>query len=176
MVSLRDTYPYSVEWQRRDNFGIALFSKLPLGKPEILWLGEAEVPSVMAVVQAGPTLFGSWARTRCRPSARRMLASTASSSRRLPKRLPPWSGPVLLLGDLNLTPWSYHFQKLLRDTGLVDSARGFGIQTTWPAFLYPLRIPVDHCLVSPNLRVTSRRVGRNLGSDHLPLLIEFPVY
>jgi endonuclease/exonuclease/phosphatase (EEP) superfamily protein YafD len=35
-----------------------------------------------------------------------------------------------------------------------------------------LGIPLDHCLVSPELAVVDRRRGPHVGSDHLPLLIE----
>jgi endonuclease/exonuclease/phosphatase family metal-dependent hydrolase len=54
----------------------------------------------------------------------------------------------------------------------VNAIRGCGWQTTWPAFLFPMRIAVDHCLVSPELRVLRREVGRSVGSDHLPQLVE----
>jgi len=80
--------------------------------------------------------------------------------------------PSILLGDLNVTPWSSPFQHLLRQGGLRDTAIGFGIHPTWPSYLWPMRIPIDHCLVSPGLRATKREVGRNVGSDHFPLLIE----
>jgi hypothetical protein len=64
----------------------------------------------------------------------------------------------ILLGDLNVTPWSPHFRQLLQQTGL-------------PAQVPPLRIPLDHCLVSPAFQVIERRVGPRLGSDHLPLIV-----
>ena len=39
--------------------------------------------------------------------------------------------PVIVLGDLNATPWSYAFSRLIREGGLIDSSRGFGLQPTW---------------------------------------------
>ncbi|HWA97772.1 MAG TPA: endonuclease/exonuclease/phosphatase family protein [Pirellulales bacterium] len=84
------------------------------------------------------------------------------------------SGPVIVLGDLNTTSWSPYFADLLRETGLVDSRLGRGIQPTWypsTTFVAPefVRIPLDHCLISEGIGVSDRRLGPFLGSDHLPI-------
>lgn len=86
---------------------------------------------------------------------------------------------VLIVGDLNTSPWSYTFQHLLRVTPLKDSQVGFGIQPTWPTFWpkQPFRlpvplIPIDHVLVSRNITVLNRQTGPYVGSDHLPVLVE----
>lgn len=81
--------------------------------------------------------------------------------------------PSVVVGDLNSTPWSYPFRHLLRTAGLVDSERGYGWQPSWPTPLPGvLRIPIDHALVSPGIAVVDRTLGRSLGSDHRPLVVE----
>ena len=95
-------------------------------------------------------------------------ATLAGVARGLPE-------PVLVLGDLNASPWSSHFRRFLRDSGLRDSAQGRGVQPTWPAGMPWLWIPIDHCLHSPQLQVVARHVGPNLGSDHYPVVVDFVV-
>jgi endonuclease/exonuclease/phosphatase (EEP) superfamily protein YafD len=81
-------------------------------------------------------------------------------------------GPFVVAGDLNSTPWSWAFRRLL-GAGLRDSATGFGIQATYPADRNPLvRIPIDHILHSRDLGVRSRQLGAALGSDHFPVLAD----
>ncbi len=80
--------------------------------------------------------------------------------------------PLILAGDLNVTPWSPRFERLLRETGLTDTARGRGLQGTWPVGLPWMRIPIDHCLISESFRVVDRKVGPAVGSDHFPLLVD----
>ena len=41
-------------------------------------------------------------------------------------------GAVIVVGDLNATPWSHGFRSLVDSTGLVNSQRGTGIEATWP--------------------------------------------
>jgi endonuclease/exonuclease/phosphatase (EEP) superfamily protein YafD len=81
--------------------------------------------------------------------------------------------PVLLLGDLNATPWCSTFQQLVRESGLRDSSRGRGVQPTWPSFMPLLWIPIDHCLYGPGIKVTNKRVGPKIGSDHYPVVVDF---
>jgi len=38
-----------------------------------------------------------------------------------------------------------------------------------------LGIPIDHCLVSPEIIVTKRSVGPSVGSDHYPVIIDFSI-
>lgn len=91
------------------------------------------------------------------------------------ERVAELPGPLLLLGDLNTTPWARSFAKLARTTGLADTRRGFGVHPTYPAFpgfAKAVRIPIDHALVSPEIGVLDRRVERAIGSDHLPVLLD----
>lgn len=80
---------------------------------------------------------------------------------------------LIVIGDFNSTPWYEPFRKLVSESGLINSQRGFGIQTTWHSILPPvLRIPIDHCLHSKSLTTIKRFIGKDIGSDHLPLFVE----
>ena len=82
------------------------------------------------------------------------------------------TGPVVVIGDLNSTSWSAHFGTLLDGTRLRDSRAGFGVQASWPAWSPLPRIPIDHCLVSPEI-VGPQSVHRpDVGSDHFPLVVD----
>jgi endonuclease/exonuclease/phosphatase (EEP) superfamily protein YafD len=83
--------------------------------------------------------------------------------------------PVLLLGDLNTTAYSPFFDSLLTASGLRDCAAGRGLNPTWPALFPPLYIQIDHCLAGPGVRIDGLRAGPRVGSDHLPLEVEFTV-
>jgi endonuclease/exonuclease/phosphatase (EEP) superfamily protein YafD len=82
------------------------------------------------------------------------------------------SGPTVVTGDFNATPWSHVFVPLT-DGGMRNSQRGFGLSPSFPVNgnLFT-RIPIDHLLHSSDLAVADRWLGPNLGSDHFPLVVD----
>ncbi len=176
LAGLRQDYPYWQVSPRQDAYGIAVLSRKAFDSAEVIYLGLAGVPTVVVRLRLAndhdrlltviathpPPPKGEFHSTR-RNDQLQALAKFVSQQR----------DAVLLCGDLNLSPWSPYFFDLLEDGGLVDSGRGFGIQPTWPAENYWLRTPIDHCLVSPHIAVHRRRLGPRIGSDHLPVILDF---
>ena len=80
--------------------------------------------------------------------------------------------PVIVAGDLNSTPWSPHFQDLVRAAGLRDAAVGRGYLATWPRWFWPAQIPIDHVLLKGPWSVLRLQRGPALGSDHYPLIAD----
>ena len=77
---------------------------------------------------------------------------------------------MVLLGDLNCTPFFPWFGRLLREGGLKDSGEGFGLPATWRS--NGIGLPIDHLLVSPSWQVLERRVHPDrMGSDHHPVRV-----
>jgi len=166
-------YPYSATMPREDNFGIALFSKYPLIQNEIREVGEAEVPTVIAEMALPDGRLTVIATHPLPPAGQEYSRLRNDQLARLPEIVKQANAPVLLLGDLNSTPWCSHFKQLLRQSGLKDSSQGRGVLGTWPAYLPILLIPIDHCLNTAGVHITKKTTGPNVGSDHFPLVVDF---
>ena len=83
------------------------------------------------------------------------------------------SDPVILIGDFNAAPWSRALEDFRR-AGLDTGRRGHGLNPTWIAqYPWPLRIPIDLTMVSDTVQVTGLDTGPAVGSDHLPLHVEY---
>ncbi len=81
------------------------------------------------------------------------------------------SGEVLVVGDLNATPWSHAVRTLRRSGALVDTMRGVGLQPSWPEGWGVLAIPIDHVLHTGGLASENRRTGPSIGSAHRPVIV-----
>lgn len=78
-------------------------------------------------------------------------------------------GPLCTAGDLNTTPWTACFGRIVR-SGFRDSRLGAGNCPSWPSGLGMAGIPIDHALTKGNCQITDRRVlPAGPGSDHLPI-------
>lgn len=82
------------------------------------------------------------------------------------------AGPLVIVGDLNITPFSPRFQQLLRDGGLHRCVPDAGLTPTWPANFPPLFIQIDHCLATAGVQARNFEIGGFLGSDHYPIAID----
>jgi endonuclease/exonuclease/phosphatase (EEP) superfamily protein YafD len=172
LADIRELYPYREECPRDDCFGIALWSRLPLEGAAITNLGTAGLPSVHAVARIeGKSVF-VFGTHPLPPGGDEYWRHRNAQLDAIPGFLKRTDLPVIVLGDLNATPWCPYFVRLLRDSGLKDTQRGFGVQPTWPSRCPFLQIPLDHCLVSADFAVSNRKVGPYTGSDHYPLIVD----
>ncbi|MFN8554013.1 MAG: endonuclease/exonuclease/phosphatase family protein [Candidatus Obscuribacterales bacterium] len=164
---LRDySYRYSVDLGRSD--GLAVYSKYRLSDIVTRYSKIAKRPRIVGDFETGrskirfcfahpilPVL------PEYRNEELQELATEAQVS----------TNPVILIGDLNCTPWSFYFRKLLRDGRLFDTERGYGPQCTFDSRMFIQLLPIDHCLTSSNFFTVKRTVGPDLGSDHLPVFV-----
>lgn len=168
-----ESYPHRKTAPRHDNFGIGLFSRHPIESSRIVPFGMVDIPSVFAECRIGLQRLAVVA-THPMPPGNAMLA--AERNRHLDwmaRELTSLSGPVLLLGDLNTTPWSPVYRRFALNSGLRNSAQGRSIRPTWPAPLPLLWIPLDHVMHSPGIAIHDHQVGPDAGSDHLPVRVDF---
>lgn len=165
-------YPYRCVRAQTDNFGIAVFSKLPLEDVRIIPLGTAGVPSITAIVRAGDKSFRLMSVHVLPPISERYFTARGEGLETIADFLDGEKLPVVLAGDLNTPPWSYYFKKLCDEAKLVDSEIGFGVQPTWPTNPEVLLNPIDHLLTRGKIAVKNRFVTGFIGSDHYPVCVD----
>lgn len=168
---LRSVYQYRYAEPRPGNFDIALMSTLSIETLQVAYIGSAGVPSIQARIRVDNRTIGVIGVHPLPPSRGNsalrngQLTSTADLVATI-------EGPVIVTGDLNVTPWSPVFRDFLTHLGLHDSCCGYGVQATWPSNWGVAGIPIDHVLVSEQVHVIDRRVGPSFGSDHRPIVAD----
>ena len=157
---------------RTDNFGIAVYSKIPLTSQEERTLGNAELPSILISFKINNRKVQLLATHPLPPMGNQTFDLRNNQLKAIARLAKTSKSEFILMGDLNTSSYSTHFKRLIEDSNLIDSRKGFGVLATWPMWFSPASITLDHCLVSKGIAVKSRKVGEFVGSDHLPIFIE----
>ena len=166
-------YRYRVSDSRDDCFGIMLLSKFPLSRTNVVVIGDAGVPSIIANVHLPRGEISLIGTHPVPPISSPYFKHRNEQLSALPSFVRGQKKPVLLIGDLNVSPWSVHFIRLLKDSGLKNSMARFGFQPTWPVSQRFLRIPLDQLLHDEKIIIHNRVIGADVGSDHFPLIVDF---
>jgi endonuclease/exonuclease/phosphatase (EEP) superfamily protein YafD len=174
-TNLRETlreYP----WHVGPVNGNVIFSKVPLEPFESRHIFFDPIPLLSAaarlewegqpvlVVCTHPTSPTTWERLRERDAQIQLLGPPVGQLQR-------WHH-VVLAGDFNATVECRALRSLLATTGFRDTRQGFGLQSSWPTWFWPIAICIDQVFVSPGVHVHNRHTGPNVGSDHLPVTVD----
>lgn len=173
--AIAQDYPYYLHEPRLT--GNAVFSRLP---PEHLdvrdWAGGRIDIELQLNIDGQSVLFlVTHARaTRSGREASERDLQLADMARFVQRR----DRPVVIAGDLNVTPWSSYYRDLLRNTDLYDNRYGRGLMPTWPVTNFPWSLgmmPLDYVLTTPEVQVHTFERTADIDSDHYPLWVALSV-
>jgi endonuclease/exonuclease/phosphatase (EEP) superfamily protein YafD len=165
------SYPHHVATPKVRH-GLVIFSRTPLTDIE-----HFEIPArVTRITRAkvhwngvGVAIIGAHLSWPISPGKARQRAGELTM---IAERARRETGPVLVAGDFNLTPWSGFFARFVEQSGLADCALDQGLLGTWPSQVPPVRLRIDHCFASSHWKARNVEVGPKLGSDHLPVTVD----
>ena len=166
-------YPHRLEQPQDNSYGLALYSRLKLIEPEILFRVLDEVPSARTAVALPsgerfrlhvlhPEPPVPYADTLGRDSEVILVARDVEAD----------SLPAVVAGDLNDVAWSRTTRRFQRLSGLLDPRVGRGLYNTFDARYVFLRWPLDHLFHDKRFRLVAMRRLPDIGSDHFPMLFE----
>ena len=175
--SLTNQLPYRF---RNEAMTIEVFSRYPFSRTNIFNYGPERGFNLLGISLDGGQHEIGFVATHTYP--RHWLGSQGFRWRiealeeGLGKELNNFTIPLLVMGDLNASPWSVSYKRMIKTSGLKDARRGRGLVMTHHghgAITQWLWHPIDHCLYTPGIEVLNFSTGPDLNSDHLPIIAEF---
>ncbi len=168
---LDSIYPHHLTVPRLDNFGLALYSKVPLNESRILERPFQRIPSIITKLKFEHqeyTFIGAHPEPPLGPMS---FKERNKHLERLNELVHIYPGPTIIAGDFNCSSFSWNLKRLTQNTNLKDSRLGKGLQNSWSATLPFFRFAIDHCFVTDDIQISSRNIGPANGSDHYPIIL-----
>lgn len=178
MEPLIATHPHHLVHPQSDNFGIELFSRLPLQELRVVHefqmgpdIGPYTTPSVAARLQIGTRELLFYGIHPVPPAGSTAWQSRNDQLRAIAYQVAASKTPALVMGDFNSTPWC-EGMRVIREAGCLDfHSSSPPWQPTWRV-TSAFAIPIDHTLCTSSLIITRRQIGPDVGSDHRPQWVE----
>lgn len=172
---LEKDYPYRVSKPLENTYGMLLFSKFELIKPQVKFLIEQDIPSIHTRVRLpSGDVFFLYCLHPQPPVPQENPRSTERDAELLTiaKEAKACKYPAVVAGDLNDVAWSYTTELFMKISGLLDPRRGRGFYNTFHARYWFLRWPLDHIFCSKHFHLVNLKRLQPLGSDHFPIFVE----
>ncbi|MEG4204305.1 endonuclease/exonuclease/phosphatase family protein [Microcoleus sp. Pol7_A1] len=174
LAVLSEIFPYSCRYQESERFGSAIYSKLPLNNPSVKAFSKQR-KSLLADVQFQGKIISLILAHPTVPIKQHSFIDRNQQLTGIGEYAAQVKNPLIVVGDFNTTMWSPFYKNMVKTGNLRNARSGFGILPTWPTFMPLAYIPIDHFLVSQEIGVLKIRTGRNVGSDHLPLITDLVI-
>jgi endonuclease/exonuclease/phosphatase (EEP) superfamily protein YafD len=161
-----------------NTYGMFFYSNMIIKEAIIHYFINEERPSIEAIIQTNEgsefTFFGFHPPP---PSPTEEVTSKKKDGELmiLAKRIKDIKMPVIVAGDFNTVCWSNIALLFSKISHLSDARKKRGFHSTFPVKPRIFRIPIDLVFHSKSIAVHTVKTLKDVGSDHLPFLVEFEI-
>ena len=173
-ADLYTNYPYFIEEVQKD-FGIALFSKLPLHDSNIRFDETHECPVIEAKIQVEKQtvlFFGMHPKPPV-PWMDHATEDKDDQTIRVAKAIKNSEYPVIIAGDFNDVKWSTLMKAFVEEANVLDPRIGRGLLNTFHSEKWYINYPIDHIFMTRHFGINTFKKTKLQGSDHFGLYSQF---
>lgn len=167
--ALTSTFPYQYHIWSKGPCSILVGSQTPIRVDSALAYPERVVSLITRVRGREIALLSIHPQIPLLPS---MFADRNQQLTFVANRVARHRLPAVMLGDFNVSLFSPVYHRVFERPGLNACRRGFGLQPTWPRFLPPMYIPIDHAFVNSGFRTVDFRTLDQEESDHKAVVVD----
>ncbi len=175
LCSLKESYPYQINFPAENAYGMALWSKFPLSEAQTYFFNHDSIPSFLFTLEM-PTgkkvKMLTFHPVAPKPSKHvEDVDSDTLSIVKAARLINEIKGPMIVAGDFNEVAWSQSSKVFENTTTLHDLRRGRGFYNSFNAQSFFWRWPLDYVYVSKEFSLIEMRRERKIGSDHYPFFV-----
>lgn len=172
---LHEQYPFRIAVPQDNQYGMHLFSKLPLRSEKSRYLVKEDIPSIRTELQLRDGTWITLFVVHPRPPTPTEADDSEDRDEEIilvAKEACKAKGGVIVAGDFNDVAWSATTRQFREVSGLKDPRRGRGFYNTYHA-KYPIfRWPLDHIFHSTHFSLKLLQRASAVNSDHFPIYVQ----
>lgn len=171
LYTVKNEYPFTYEVSNEGNFGIAIYSKIPIKQVKKMYAGNLNIPLISAICEYKGTEFEIIAIHTTPPMSQEYFVNTRQMLDNVSSYIESTKRPTIVAGDINSSFFSYNYKNFVKRAKLKPA--GSVLKPTWAAF-HPffMRISLDHIFVTKEFGIKNFKIGKKTGSDHFPVYSE----
>lgn len=159
---LDNLFPYRYVKPEDSYIELGIFSKFPIADSQTIYVRNYPIFHVKIEIQ--DKLVDLFALHTQAPFNRDMWISQSEMFQKLDELISMSTGGVIIVGDLNAVPWHNEFATMMRHNNL--KAAHYSPFGTYPAGNFLVCVPIDHIIVSDDLKILETSRMSVAGSDH----------
>ncbi len=174
LAALEEVFPFHFYHPLENTYGMLLFSRIPLIKPEVKFLVQDEVPSIHTKVRFNDSSINLIC-VHPKPPAPGEADTSVPRDRELMKlarEIRSDREAYIIAGDFNDVAWSDTTTRFQRKSEMLDPRKGRGFFSTYNANIPFLRFPLDHFFFTRQFRLIDMQKLPDIGSDHFPIMVK----
>jgi endonuclease/exonuclease/phosphatase (EEP) superfamily protein YafD len=165
LLYLKSQYPYHLENPRKDDYGIAFFSRHPFTGNVAYFKGNM-IPFIDVTFTDIHLRFIGF--HGIHPTNHKNFDTRNKQMDEITHLVKHEESPLIVMGDFDDTPWTYSFFNFLRKSDLKVANEKWGFTKTWPTFFFPMSVQIDNALIK-NIPHGYLKTHEDIGSDHYPI-------
>ncbi len=161
-------YPYQAKCSDPTHCNFGILSKYPLTKigDRMIWEGPPYIRASLGPEFGGLSIYG--VHTTRFPHSRAQFTQIKA----LASELSAITGPIVIMGDFNATPYS----RVTQTFAMQGNFQRLTNLPTWPARFALPQFSIDHIFVGSGVRqLESQNIGNSAGSDHFPIYMKLAI-
>ncbi|MFN0275919.1 MAG: endonuclease/exonuclease/phosphatase family protein, partial [Chitinophagales bacterium] len=162
---LKKIYPYSVSDLTMKGYGMAVYSKFPIVRSEVV--KQHNFPMLTGVIQLEGKEFQFISATVSSPKNEKGYNEQMKQLKVISNYADSIPLPLLVMGDMNAVPWSEQIENFQTQTRLKDSRKD--LSSTFPANSV-IQVPIDYIFHSEELKCVDFKTLKPTSSNHLGII------
>jgi endonuclease/exonuclease/phosphatase (EEP) superfamily protein YafD len=168
---VKNSYPYVYEISRKDNYGMAIYSKVHITQIRRMNIGTYDIPAISAFCDVNGKVFEILSIHSTPSTSQKYFINTKSVYSALADYIVQNGDNIIVVSEMNVPQYASTYKNFISRSKMKDCFNIFNL--SYSAKLpYLVRLPYDHIFITNSFILKGIEIGSSVGSEHFPIYVK----